>query len=370
MLFTVVAVGDGACSVVRGWPRSDVMLIDCGTAGNCGVSASETLAFELGWDVLGIDTVVVTHFDADHWRGLRELPTHWAGRPLREVEFRYPAFLPGDAGQIQLAYVALQARHLSGPLFGALDLMGSWERAGVTVTRRPSIRGDWFIGGGSAWRVHWPPADDGRFTPRTRKRMRALAGEVRGVAETVSEFRKALEAVQLAWLSDDIDAIYDDHPLNMITGEEVGAALVDELGEVEFDRFAKRVRKFTNELSMVHSNDRIANFGDCEKAGLEALIAMEATEPTLQKSYPVILAPHHGTVTPSEKVRKDFPRASQALVSQNGKVRYDAGRESRQLKFKDAVTADGARKVDTHDPRNAPSLVGPHVRMWLPYRGD
>ncbi|MFF7291637.1 MBL fold metallo-hydrolase [Microbacterium sp. NPDC008134] len=365
MIFTVVAVGDGACSVVRGWPDSQVMLVDCGTAGNAGVSASGTLAMELRWHTALIDTVVITHFDADHWRGLRDLPQHWVYPPGREVELRYPALLPGDAGLTQRAYVALQASRLSGPIFGALDLVGAWQREGVAVRRRPSIRGDRFWGGGSLWSVHWPPTDDHRFDDRTQRRLRRLGTEIRTLAQQVDEFGVALDAVQAAWFGGDDNSV-DVDQLNRVTAAELSDALKGALGDEGFEGFAKRLGAFTNELSLVHSNELVANFGDCEKSGLKALFKMEADDQTLRASYPIILAPHHGTTKVSKAVRDRFPRASHGLVSQNGEKRYLDGQRDNQKAFKDAVTSGGGQELNTYNPSLAPSPHGPHVRFWLP----
>lgn len=362
MIFTVVAVGDGACSVVRGWPVSRVMLVDCGTTGNAGVRAPETLARELGWHAALIDTVVVTHFDTDHWRGLRDIPKFWEHPPVGEVELRYPALLPGDAGLVQRSYLAVQAATLSGPIFGALDLVGAWRRAGVEMRRRPSVRGATFRGGGSTWTVHWPPVDDRFFASGAQTAMRKLATQIRELVDRVPEFSSALDEVQAAWFSDDgVEGDFGD----LVTGEALSDALRTALGD-QFTPFARDLSKFTNELSLVHSNDRVANFGDCEDAGLEALLDMEKVHPTLRDSYPVILAPHHGTVTPKQVDDDRFPQATHALVSQNGERRWLAGRQPEQAKFKDTVTRGRAQKLDTYDPDLAPSPLGPHLRFWLP----
>jgi hypothetical protein len=363
MLFTVLAVGDGACSIARRWPGSRVMVVDCGTTGNAGVSPAKILADELSWDSMLIDTVVVTHFDSDHWRGLRDLPKHWRHAPIREVEFRYPAFLPGAAGQVQLASLLLQVSRLSGPIFGALDLFGAWEQAGVLVRRRPVRRGSRFTGGGSAWAVHWPPADDSQFGVGIQREMRAVGQMVRELAEKVDVFRRALGSVQAIWFNEANHQTDSARSLTDVTGKQLSDALHAELGDEGLKAFTKRVNQFNNVLSMVHSGGAIANFGDCEKAGLDTLFKIETATPTLQAAYPIILAPHHGTVTPKAKVRTSFPRASCALVSQNGQTRYKAGRKTDQQEFKDAVTAGIGIQFDTYCPTGRSSWFYSHLRF-------
>lgn len=365
MLFTVVAVGDGACSVVHDWPRSDIMIADCGTAGNAGVSASEALATELDWYSVFISTVVVTHFDADHWRGLRDLPKYWVHRPIGEVKFRYPALLPGDAGHIQKAHLAFQAARLSGPIFGALDFIGEWERDGVAVRREPSSRGDSFTGGGTVWKIHWPPLGDQYFDKGAQLRMRRLGSEVRRLAEKVPQFAIALDAVQHTWFNDNDGPLRNDPALQEVTGEQLFEAIRDELGNEKADAFTKSLRKFTNELSMVHSSELIANFGDCEKGGLKALFRTERTNATLAASYPIILAPHHGTATTDRTVQDQFPRALFALVSQNGKTRYQQGLKVAQTRLKDAVTDGVGRKINTYEPALSTAGSGRSVRFWF-----
>ncbi|MCJ1705812.1 MBL fold metallo-hydrolase [Rathayibacter sp. VKM Ac-2926] len=342
------------------------MLVDCGTVGNGGVSASKTLAIELDWHSILVNTVVVTHFDLDHWRGLRDLPQHWRHPPVGEVEFRYPALLPGDAGLIQKAHFAFQAIRLSGPIFGALDVIGTWERAGVVIRRRPSYRGDWFFGGGTHWDVHWPPASDKYFDDGMRRRMRALGSETRRLAEEVPRFGEALDAVQSIWFDRENSTDRKDHPLNDITGGELFSNLQEALGEKKFTAFASRISKFTNELSMVHSSEDVVNFGDCEKGGLKALMEMEQVDPSLAKFYSVILAPHHGTAKVERVVQDRFPRSLLGLVSQNGRTRYLKGLQEEQKQFKDAVTNGVGVKIDTYNPAVPASLLGPHVRFWLP----
>jgi hypothetical protein len=357
MELIVVSVGDGACSTVQSAPNGAVMIVDCGTTGNGGIPAAETLRTVLGRDARNIRTVVVTHFDSDHWSGLRDLARRWdVDVPTGPVEFRYPRFLPDAAGLVQKAHLVTQAIRIGGPVSAALDLTGAWERSGVKVVRRPSSRGMGFFGGGQAWAVHWPPADVAALHGRTRSAIDRLADRVAKIASDVPEFDEALGIVERVWSGDGVG-----DPQSELTAEELEAALQDALPAKELSAVARRLAYFTNVLSIVHSNTKVANFGDCEGAGLAALLRLEDQNPKRRTSYPVVLAPHHGTSIPRPQVQALFPKACCALVSQNGKIRYQAGIGTGQQAFKRKICSASASQMDTYNPALQPSLLGPHL---------
>ena len=73
---TVLDVGDGACSVLRDEDPVATAVIDCGSNNKGMRTAAAALAATLGAPGLAsLDGLVVTHYDHDHWLGLRLLPS-------------------------------------------------------------------------------------------------------------------------------------------------------------------------------------------------------------------------------------------------------------------------------------------------------
>ncbi|CAN7228980.1 MBL fold metallo-hydrolase [Microbacterium foliorum] len=341
----VVDVGDAACSVYAGpddFDPTHVMVVDCG-AGRHGTAsdAAIRLAAALGVKSGCVDTVVITHFDEDHWRGLRELPQHWVVPPS-DVTLHYPYLLPQNPGLIQVAYLAI-ASLSHQPVTAALDVIHAWEVNGETTVRpRALMRGDTFDGAGQLWTVHWPPRDHSSFTKRTRNSMDDMAQRIRDVAAQSPLFRLALLHIQRAWFRqedghDGIDRLSGGEVNGQLradageapTAREVVEQLVEVMSFPEFENFRALVRKYTNELSIVHTTDTVANFGDCESAGLTALLKLQGDVigPKLAAAYPVILSPHHGTQAPRKRVQELFPFVSDTLVCQNGIEHHRRGLE-------------------------------------------
>src|SRR6266511_489375 len=82
LTITVVDVGDGACTILRPGsllefpscdPNSDLTVIDCGTYLASPDHACNRLMAVLGGFFARVTTIVVTHFDADHYLGLMRL---------------------------------------------------------------------------------------------------------------------------------------------------------------------------------------------------------------------------------------------------------------------------------------------------------
>jgi len=89
---SVLDVGDGACSVLRGQGTLyRTAVVDCGGIG--ARRAARLLHHELGpRGHVHLDGLVVTHFDADHWRGLAGLPGLLTS--ARDVPSALPLFYP------------------------------------------------------------------------------------------------------------------------------------------------------------------------------------------------------------------------------------------------------------------------------------
>lgn len=344
------------------------MVVDCGTNGNAGVAPEDALLDELMHDTRRIETIVVTHFDADHWKGLQRFSRYFRrmGPPRRPVEFVYPALLHGAAGDVQKAFLVFEMLNSAGPVSHALDLMGTWRRRGATVIPRPIRRGlPDFHGAGQSWAVHWPPADTSSFYPRTRDAIEALGTRVRQLANDVPEFRDALNEVQRLWFTEQRDGD-NGTAVTEVTGVGLRQKIDAAMAPAEMEDVGEKLQKYNNMLSLVHTGHGVANFGDCEGAGLSALMRLEAKGRTLANTYPVILAPHHGSHAPRVRAQQHFPHATTALVSQNGRQCYEDGQRPAQLRFKHSITARGARIRDTFDPRFAPSVFSHHHHFHLP----
>lgn len=91
----VLNVGDGACSRVHAGPS--LAVLDCGSWGSTsGRAPANVLASALGARLADLDTLIVSHFDADHWKGLHHLakivrgirrPHGWPRTDLERIPF-------------------------------------------------------------------------------------------------------------------------------------------------------------------------------------------------------------------------------------------------------------------------------------------
>ena len=132
-LITVVDVGDGACTVLR-CPMHfmgcscGVVVVDCGVYKGRPATSMEKLVGTLGDEGLDrLDTMVVTHFDRDHWEGLRLLASHLRDRPHKS--------------EMKLVYPRVPERELHpGVLYMAL--LATWTGSGVRALDRcqPRVR--------------------------------------------------------------------------------------------------------------------------------------------------------------------------------------------------------------------------------------
>lgn len=366
----ILNVGDAASSFyvedLSGDDDLDVLIADCGS-GRKGTAAgaAEMLAGALNMDMCEVRNVVITHFDADHWKGLLELPDAW-WVPPKEVTLRYPYLLPHDPGLIQVAHLALHRARGHEPVTAALDIIDRWEKAGVHVTPCPMKRGDVFAAAGKSWTVHWPPRDFSAFAPQTQRLMRDIAGEIRRAAEKTPVFREAIQRVQQEWFAqgdghDGADRLTGEpltaqRPSDMPatveapavpTAKDVIDALRKDMRQEQLNDFRGRVKKYNNALSVVFTTDTVANFGDCEGAGLTALLQSQRGHgPRLAVAYDVILSPHHGTQIPVPSTLDLFPFASRALVCQNGHDHHITGLDDDIQSFRERTTRPWSADVD------------------------
>jgi hypothetical protein len=190
----VLNVGDGACSIVRAG-GDELAVVDCGSWRSSGGREASLLASTLGRGLRDLDMIVVSHFDADHWRGLQALPSvaERANLPSN-IAICYPG-LPDLRRDTAAAYLAIKAVDDSVSV-RALDLIDAW-RAVAEVDPRPLFLGDAFELAGETFNVLWPPRQ--LPTAWSRAATKTLR-ELDEVAEGIPQLRHALdEAYEVSW---------------------------------------------------------------------------------------------------------------------------------------------------------------------------
>jgi glyoxylase-like metal-dependent hydrolase (beta-lactamase superfamily II) len=164
----VLPVGEGACSVFRRIPREwpdrtvttpFVTIVDCGSGSTSGRQAAQILSDELSdADWRALRTIVVTHYDADHWRGLEYVARANPSAALIEapdLTIYSPAVPFGVDPRLPDGLVALiSATSPSG--VEALDLEAAWGRH-VRSRIVPVAEGDRVEIAGRSYEVLWPP---------------------------------------------------------------------------------------------------------------------------------------------------------------------------------------------------------------------
>src|SRR5688500_7147831 len=129
---TVVDVGDGACTVLRcsclGQEcNCEVAVLDCGAYKASSRPAMEALRAVLGRDgVKRLQTIVVSHFDADHWAGLQllgaEVPSARLAPRVRIVYPRLPDLAPDTFAAERALFATVK-----GTGVRSLDLVNTWR---------------------------------------------------------------------------------------------------------------------------------------------------------------------------------------------------------------------------------------------------
>jgi len=318
----VLNVGDGACAVLTSPWEMAHFIVDCGaTSGGRGAASARILSDVLGRSSIAIKDVLITHFDADHWAGILHLPNFWTSTPVSSVTVRYPHLLPREqGGRTQAAHLLFQSALVGGSITPITDIIRAWRAKSVTVVPLAVKRGDRFRAGGLDWEVHWPPADTTVFTTATRDGFKVLASRIDELARSDKSFEQAVDAVYDDWLAAERieDAGGQGYPPEHLEPLAAEVIVGLNLNETELEDIRAKLSSYANMLSVVHSSESVINFGDCEGAGLNALLRLQPTDKDLKSGYDVILAPHHGTQIPGVRTRSQFPVARWCLVSQNG----------------------------------------------------
>jgi hypothetical protein len=288
--------------------------------------------------LLRLRTLIVSHFDADHWAGLQLLGAEAArSRLAPAVRIAYPR-LPDRAPDTFAAEIALFAS-VKGSGVRSLDLLNTWSEK-TKIMPLPLYRGMVFEAVGRRWRVLWPARE---LPPHL---LAALNGAVRGVeqlAETLaasgdSTLKDNLEAAREsplrrdapdegvgAWCDPDelpsLDNDIKEEELHDHDPEPEPPCRFPDLGEIpkehraDFARVSRQLARANNNLSLIfydHEQHLIA-YGDAKEQVLR--IALDGSP----HRFCVALAPHHGTA----RVPSELPSAA-ACVSQ-------AGEQHRQL---------------------------------------
>ena len=276
-------------------------------------------------DWRGLHSLIVTHYDADHWRGLEALakkhvpPNIFTGRSLKiyspAVPFGIDPDLPGQIMQL------ISMTSSSG--VEALDLEKAWNTAGVSTELIPVADGDIVMVAGREHLVVWPPRElDEPITSRAAdivqrisdmavrrpelgealkrayrpKQLHPVRRDEDDSLQRTSFDRETLGAVLLD-LDDDLDDYLDDDEDDLPADEDEGHP-VDQAQPAlanltaEEVKLVKEARALQNTLSLVlHDEDArtLLVYGDATESVLRAINGR------LGCCYEVILAPHHGT---------------------------------------------------------------------------
>ena len=336
---TALDVDDGACSVVgeldiETWipGRPTAGVIDCGSYSGSHEDAARRLAMAIGPTAALIDSIVVSHFDSDHWEGFTHLADYVSPRlPSLNV---YVPHMPPRLPAGVLAFMT--TRSSDGTVTSLLrDGIAPLLRTGKTPRIIPVAGGDKVTVGGIDMDVIWPPEHlpDGRMrsVANAINAVYDLADELRskgspGLGEAITnltEDEPALDQqtyphqseVEDSEAEDDVDdtnAGIGAHVLRGFNGSPAEA----EAAKKKVTRVFKRIRKANNDLSIaLLSEDGSAFFlGDLGDSVLSDLLTDPLVAPRLGK-VDVMLAPHHG----SQLLKKATLPPARICIAQAGK---------------------------------------------------
>ena len=322
----VLNVGDGACTVLSsslGHRERDLAVIDCGVRQGSPKQAGRHLAdtvAHLGPALLS--SVVVSHFDVDHWWGLRHFGEDSRVRgQVSELDLYYPA-MPCVVPAGVLAFVS------RGPYGVApVDLRQRLEAAiapGGHLRATALVRGDAVTLAGETFEVLWPPADllvdDHPFLARAVAGVRKLAAQIPELEENLTaveaELRESLDpsgrrrdSIDHEQTTRDVDTEElgrpfedsgnDGYDVPSVNDEEDGeyidgpkpVNIPPELRDT-FTKVYSDIRKANNDLSLILASrsGHLVCYGDADGPGLE-----QAAADLVGTRFFVSLAPHHGT---------------------------------------------------------------------------
>lgn len=344
----VLAVGDGACSVLRPWPENrpgPVVVLDCGVRRGKPTDAAQTLLDRLCGSLGDVEAIVVSHFDWDHWGGLANL-RNVASPPndLAAISLYYPAMPP----RVTAAFMAMM-----GPLAGtgsaALDLqiaLTALSPTSTPPTLRPlNNRSAPVLLAGDRFHVLWPPSQIGpnqlRAINNAVAAVDSLANDLANAGrpelrENLSRANQTAQESQEPNNQRDLPAQERSNAQQDYTAWENGpdteqddwvpneAPLLDTIPEEWHERYKRvlnKIRSANNDLSLVLAAEsgRLIAFGDIGGSALTTLLQIlhGRANRTLPDKYDVLLVPHHG----SHIYRPGMPYATWC-VAQSGRDHY------------------------------------------------
>nr|WP_124812526.1 hypothetical protein [Micromonospora globispora] len=293
-----------------------------------------------------MDTLVVTHFDADHWEGLRLLAENLRFLARPTMKLYYPR-LPDRAPKVADAtFAMLVTSRFSGTR--PLELATALESV-AKVVRHPLARGNEFEAGQRRWEVMWPPE---QLSPGLWRRLERAVREAEELAQRLDRagfpmLRANLEEAYERPFpgGDDTTSHYetgrndgwaDDaaawdlgqqqrqsrgvrsatgsrhrerpgKPANGVHGlDAVSSELIPSEFRGAFIETSKRLAAANNDISLVfhdrHSS--LAVFGDASRQVLRSALR------GMDSHYRVVLAPHHGTY----RLPSAFPSADVCIA--------------------------------------------------------
>ncbi|QEP08302.1 hypothetical protein F0M17_14190 [Glutamicibacter sp. ZJUTW] len=299
------------------------------------------------------ETIVVSHFDQDHWKGLESFAQKASKEPGKRIDLIYPRF-PSVAKPVQAAYLAYQFLALTTPERSLFDLFKALEDKAAPV-RNAGFAGRKFKALDTVWEILWPPKE---LPNSVSKVFTDAANRTAELAEQYPPLKRALDwAYESPWMLPDEDAgsvfarfegddeVFESRPAlelddlpkdtadesydlfgdattgpQIFIGNDFAGAPANIRNELISNR--RRVQRLNNELSLVirDENMQFLSFGDLQKWGLNQLLRQGGLKNASGKDqvYSVVLAPHHGTQAPGSTFIKYFPK-TQLMIAQNGR---------------------------------------------------
>jgi hypothetical protein len=315
-----VNVGDGACTVIRSRRDGEdsLTVVDCGSDSISADDACDRLLDTIDGRPELIETIVVTHFDADHYLGFVRLAERMRARGQRFHSLRLISPRPPDVEpSYTVAYLAM-ATTMTG--LRSLDLAGELAKATAGRFRyMPLARGAGgaFLASGRGYEVAWPLP---LLPPGVASQVRNAVSGFEELAQSLADNGNTVlldnfEAAQSGgWLrSEDttgesaVDVGSPDDGLNFQDFRDVDEPEEDEEDHLKlsrldlpehlrgaFTRVWNAMRRANNNMSLVFEDTepgRLIVFGDASRPVLSWLAKTDLSP----GHYALMLAPHHGT---------------------------------------------------------------------------
>ena len=336
-MISVLDVGDGACTVLRARFGQGIAVVDCGSNDLGADEACERLLGALGHRPEAITSIIITHFDTDHYAGFLRLAERMEMRGQRFPRLTLIAPRPPDTEPEYVARYLAMAMLKTG--IRNLDLVEALRR--VTVDGRfcyvPVSRDRWsmFSAVDFEFSVHWPPvalpAGVARQVRTALCQYESLAARLkeRGDSTLDDNFEIArqglwpappYDAARSSESPEEPDCRDDSFELESFDGDDEDSFAPDvrrlnlppDLEETfrgAWDAF----RRANNNMSIIFDDaekHELVVFGDAGRAVLSSV--MNRNE--LAVRYRAMLAPHHGT----HRLPANFDVTAELCVSQNG----------------------------------------------------